>query len=144
MNKPSDKPALVGPESAPAIDLDELLHPEEQSRFRRLCLETSSAELAELAGVVQLHVDQVRDVADHRADVETADRIASVLIKVLTGTKGFAPDERALLRGAVEYFLLTEDADGDLTDVLGFDDDVRVVNSVLDRIEQSEHRITFD
>jgi hypothetical protein len=128
----------------PVIDLDELLHPDEQSRFRRLCLETSSAELSELAGVLQLHIERVRDIADHRTDVEMAERIAVVLNDLLSGSTGFAPEERVLLRGAVEYFLLTDDADGDLTDVLGFDDDARVLNSVLDRIERPELRIMFD
>ena len=129
---------------SPAIDLDDLLHPDEQSRFRRLCMETSSIELAELTGVVQMHIENVRDVADHKTDVETADRITGVLQDLLSSTSGFAPDERALIRGAVEYFLLTDDADGDIDDVLGFDDDVRVLNSVLDRVERSDLRITFD
>ena len=40
-----------------------------------------------------------------------------------------------------EYFLLADDASDDLDDVFGFDDDARVVNSMLDRIGRPQHRI---
>ncbi len=125
-------------------DVDELLHPEERARFRALCLETSSAEFAELAGVVRLHRDRVLDLADHRTDTDTARRIAASLERLLTDGSGFAPDERRLIRGAVEYFLLNEDADGDLEEILGFDDDARIVNSVLEHIGRPDLRVEFE
>lgn len=128
----------------PVIDLDALLHPNEQSKFRKLCLPTSSVELTELAGVVEMHVVRVKEMGDHRTDIETAERIAAALTELLNGTSGFADDERALLRGAVEYFLMTDDADGDLEDVLGFDDDARVLNSVLDRLDRGDLKVVFD
>ncbi len=128
----------------PVIDLDALLHPNEQSKFRRLCLPTTSVELTELAGVVEMHLARVKDVGDHRTDIETAERIAGVLTQLLGGTSGFADDERALLRGAVEYFLMTDDADGDLDDVLGFDDDARVLNSVLERLDRPDLKVVFE
>lgn len=126
------------------IDLDHLLHPDEQVRFRRLCIETGSSDLPELVGVVRMHLDRVIELADHRTDVETAERIASCFEQLLLSTSGFAPDERALIRGAVEYFLLSDDADGDIENVLGFDDDVRVLNSVLKRVERPDLIINFD
>ncbi len=126
------------PGEIPSLDLDELLNPDEQLRFHRLCMPTSSTELAELLGVVRLHLEQVIELADHRTDVETAERIASCFEQLLMGDSGFAPDERMLIRGAVEYFLLSDDADGDLENVVGFDDDVRVLNAVLRQIERPE------
>ena len=127
-----------------SIDLDELLHPEEQLRFRRLCMATSSSDLPELVGVVRLHLDRVIELADHRTDVEMAERIASCFEQLLLSASGFAPDERALIRGAVEYFLLSDDADGDIENVVGFDDDVRVLNSVLKRVERPDLIIDFE
>ena len=128
----------------PAIDLDALLNPDEQQRFRRLCLATTAEELAELPAMVQLHLDQVRELAEDNTDVETAERIAVALQELLSGQPDFNDDERALIRGAAEYFFMNDDADGDLEDVLGFDDDVRVLNSVLDRVNRSDLAITFD
>lgn len=132
------------PTGEPFIDLDALLNPDEQSRFRKLCIPTDSTELAELASVVELHLQHVKELADHRTDVETAERMATVFGQLLSHGADYAADERALLRGAIEYFLMTDDADGDLEDVLGFDDDVRVLNSVLGRIDRADLMITFD
>lgn len=130
---------------APAIDLDDLLHPDEQSKFRRLCLPTTSVELAELNDVVQMHLHHVEENAKPSTDIESAQRIATALQALLdpaTG-EGFTADERALVRGAVEYFLLNDDADDDLTDALGFDDDARVLNSVLRRIERPDYIVNL-
>ncbi len=130
-------------EAAPAIDLDDLLHPEEQRTFRRLCMPTSSVDLAELLDVVRMHLAHVKENATPSTDVESAERIATAFEALLdpSGGEGFADDERSLLRGAAEYFLLDADADDDLTDPLGFDDDARVLNSVLKRIGRAEFSI---
>ncbi len=128
---------------APSIDLDDLLHPEEQRRFRNLCLPTNSFELAETIQTVRLHIEHVRTHADSKTDVDMAERIATAFEALLDAELGFADDERALIRGAVEYFLLDDDADGDMEDPVGFDDDARVLNSVLDRIGQPQFKINF-
>lgn len=125
----------------PIIDLEELLNPDEQRQFRQLCLPTSPDELAQLAGVVELHIEHIREHEGENADVETAEAIAKSLLALLSADGTFDDNERALIRGAVEYFLLADDASGDLEDVLGFDDDARVVNSVVDRINRPEFRV---
>ncbi len=125
------------------LDLEGLLHPEEQESFRRLCLPTSSSELAELAGVVRMHLVHVRDQATARTDLEMAEKVGAAFEAVLTSTDGFAADERALMRGAVEYFLMAEDASGDLDDVMGFDDDARILNSVLERVGRKDLEVPF-
>lgn len=125
----------------PILDLEDLLNPEEQQQFRRLCLPTTVDELIELRTVVELHLQQIRDHAGPAADVETAERIATALSQLLSTEDAYKPDERALIRGAVEYFLLADDASGDLEDALGFDDDARVLNSVLDRVGRSDLRV---
>lgn len=127
----------------PTLDLDALLEPAAHAQFRRLCLPTSSSDLAGLAGVVRMHLAHIRESATDRTDIEMAVRISSAFEDLLTAADGFSDDERALIRGAVEYFLLVDDADGDLDDFLGFDDDARILNSVLDRLGQSEQKITF-
>lgn len=49
--------------------------------------------------------------------------------------------ERELIRGAVEYFVLDRDERRDLTDAIGFDDDARVLNAVLDSLHRADLRI---
>jgi hypothetical protein len=118
----------------PTIDLADLLHPDEQRRFRALCLTTSPEELAELSAVVELHVEQVRSNAGPVTDIDTAVLIGDSLCRLLASGIDFDDEARAQIRGAIEYFVLTDDADRDLDDVVGFDDDARVLNTVLDRI----------
>lgn len=125
----------------PKLDLDTLLHPEEQQQFRQLCLETSSEELAQLSDVVELHLSQLAASGSSTVDTETAERIGAALTDLLGSGEPFDAEERALIRGAVEYFVLAEDASADLDDALGFDDDARVLNSVLDRIGRPQYRV---
>ena len=128
----------------PVIDLEELLNPDEQRRFRRLCLETSPDELVQLSSVVKLHLDQIRHQHGPNTDIETAEAISSSLIALLSSDSTFDAGQRALIRGAVEYFLLADDASGDLDDVLGFDDDARVLNSVLEQINKTQFRVALN
>ncbi len=125
-----------------SVDLEDLFNPDEQRRFRRLCLETDYEEFAELSEGVELHLEQIREQASATTDVDTAEMIAKALSEVLCSGLTFTADERALLRGAVEYFVLADDADSDLDDPLGFDDDARVLNSVLDRIQLPEFKVS--
>jgi uncharacterized membrane protein YkvA (DUF1232 family) len=123
------------------IDLHDLLHPDEQRRFRRLCLATSADELYQLINVIELHLQQINMAAVATTDVETAEMIADSLTRLIRSDNAFDDDARAQIRGAVEYFLLADDAVGDLEDVVGFDDDARVVNTVLERIGHPEFAI---
>jgi len=117
-----------------ALDLEDLLNPDEQRRFRRLCIATTVDELDELASVIELHVEQVAANAGPATDVDTARLIGRSLCDLLGSDLTFDDEQRAQIRGAIEYFVMTDDASSDLDDVLGFDDDARVVNAMLGRI----------
>ena len=130
-------------ESGSPIDIEQILEPEAFAAFERLCMPTSSTELADLAGVVRLHRQHIAEVATNQTDLEMADRIAAVFEQLLASSDGYTDEERTLIRGAAEYFLLADDADGDIDDPLGFDDDARVLNSVLHRIEKEGLTIDF-
>ena len=129
------------PGDEPILDLEYLLNPEEQDQFRRLCLPTTAEELAAMPEVVELHLSQLEAEAGPNADLETAQAIGRTLISLLGAGLPLDDPQRALVRGAVEYFLMVDDASGDLDDVLGFDDDARVLNSVLDRIGQPQLKV---
>jgi hypothetical protein len=125
----------------PELDLEDLLNPAEQRRFRRLCIETSADELADLASVIDLHVEQVEANAGPATDIDTARLIGRSLCRLLGSGLDFADGERAQIRGAIEYFVMTEDASSDMDDVVGFDDDARVVNAMLGRIGHPEFAV---
>lgn len=125
----------------PTLDIQDLLHPDEQRRFRRLCIDTSPEELSQLTTVIEMHLGHIRRNAGPATDTETAEMIGESLTKLIGSQIEFDDDARSQIRGAVEYFLLTDDAAGDLEDVLGFDDDARVVNTVLERIGHTEFTV---
>ena len=128
----------------PVLDLEALLHPEEQARFRRLCLPTPAEELAALASDVEVHLEQIQAQAGPRTDLDTASAIARSLVALLGDTAALSDADRSLVRGAAEYFILADDASGDLDDVLGFDDDARILNSVLERIDRTDLLVALD
>lgn len=125
----------------PDLDIHDLLRPDEQRRFRRLCLPTAAVELEQLVAIVELHVEHIRHDAGQLTDLETAEQIGRSLTALLSSGTEFDATERSLIRGAVEYFLMADDTAGDLEDAVGFDDDARIVNSVLQRIGQPDYLI---
>ncbi|MDH4276630.1 MAG: hypothetical protein OEZ14_13820 [Acidimicrobiia bacterium] len=135
------QPGLDGADTELDFDIEDLLHPDEQRRFRRLCIDTSAEELEQLTEVVGIHLDHVRTNAGPSTDVETAVLVAEAATKLLAFSRDFDRRDRALVRGAIEYFILNDDASDDLEDVLGFDDDARVFNSVLHRIGRAELKV---
>ena len=65
-------------------------------------------------------------------DTSTANQLAQVSLKLLdTVTEETPPGDQLLIQAAVRYFVLEEDAEGDLESVTGFDDDVEIMNAVL-------------
>ncbi len=123
------------------LDIETLLNPEEQLQFRRLCIETPRSEFGPLSETITMHLEQVKDRAVPATDVETAELVAASLRALLAAPDDFGAEERALIRGAVEYFLLDDDAAGDIENVLGFDDDARILNTVLDQIGRSDLKV---
>ena len=70
-------------------------------------------------------------------DVHLAQSIADDCHRLID-TLGAAPTEehRRVVQAAVLYFVMDEDAEGDTTSLIGFDDDRLVVDVVLDEIRR--------
>jgi hypothetical protein len=130
---------------APRTDrlLEGILHPGEVDRFVSAARPTTAEELPGLRLRVLAHAARVAEVGRRqpRVDVETAQRIATVLSHLCDEPDQLADDQRALLRGAVEYFVLDDDEVDDTDDVVGFDDDARVVNAVTAAFGRRDLRI---
>lgn len=123
--------------------LQEILHPEEMNRFIAGCVPTSVEELRGLRERSDGYLQWAKGQAAQSAavDLDTAERIAGVLAALLDEPDRYDDEARALLAGATTYFVDADDGSNDLTDVLGFDDDARVLNAVLDAIDRRDLRI---
>ena len=69
---------------------------------------------------------------------ELAGPIARSLIDLLDEAAERSFVERRVLAGAVEYFLRTDDTEGDYTSNHGFEDDARVVIAVSDALGRND------
>jgi len=67
---------------------------------------------------------------DEFVDIELARLVAQCLHQLIGQVDSGDPDEQALVAGAVEYFVLTGDADDDVASPIGLEDDARVANAV--------------
>ncbi|MGI9607199.1 MAG: hypothetical protein ACR2P0_13770 [Acidimicrobiales bacterium] len=126
---------MITPSHRPDLVVEGLLHPGEVDRFTAFCVETSREDLKGLRLRVIAYLASLVRLADGdpHIDVELARRIGSTLAHVLDDPVDLDETDRALLRGGVEYFLLTDDDEGDMA-ANGFDDDRRVVNRVLEAL----------
>ena len=75
-------------------------------------------------------------------DDTLADALADVSLQLLqTIGPNTTEETRRVIQGAVRYFVLEDDIDGDLDSVLGFDDDAEVMNAALDHLGRSEWHV---
>jgi hypothetical protein len=92
-------------------------------------LESAEQEIAS-------HIERLEElsVTEEFLDVDTARVVADRCLRLLRGLGPTAPEEhRRLAHAAAQYFVLHEDAEGDFTSIVGFDDDKTVVAAV-DRV----------
>jgi hypothetical protein len=117
---------------------------DELAKLRELTRPTSIGDLRQLQADIETHLD-VLDGQRHRnefIDVELARDVAKALVALTADADRLTDGQRALLRGAIDYFLLTDDADDDLTSPIGLEDDARVVNHVCDQLGRTD--VTVD
>lgn len=69
---------------------------------------------------------------DADVDPTLANALIDASLKLLGTLNANSPEPtRRLIQAAVRYFVIEDDADGDLDSILGLDDDAEVVNAVL-------------
>ena len=117
-----------------ALSLDDVLHdmPEEyRERFQELA-RTRTDLPSDLTTQLRAYLTTVRHVAQMVAliDLEEAERLASAALALVDSLQSqTSPLAETVVRAAVLYFILEED-DEEITGVLGFDDDIQVMNAV--------------
>lgn len=103
----------------------------ERVRFLNLCEARSVEMLAEDRDRVEGHLSLVRaaQTINVMLDINLAEKIAESLMGLLDDRASLGFEERRLLAGAVEYFVLSTDTDNDLDSAVGLVDDARVTNA---------------
>ncbi len=119
------------------------LEPQIDRIFASLCTVLPTEEIPRLREQVRLHVVQVRQALAQNEflDIETVERMAKVLTDLLDRYETYSEAHQALIVGAACYFAKADDAEPDTVSLLGFDDDVAVLNHVLDAVGSGESKI---
>lgn len=88
------------------------------------------------------HIEELASEAlDNDAlDLGMAARIADALLSLIAASPDFTEQQRAAVRGAVDYFVLNRDEQPDL-DADGFNDDARIVNETCDAVGLPELKV---
>jgi len=119
------------------------LDPRLERHFAPLCIELDNLAAMELRQEIINHVEDFHKALKYNEflDIDTAIRIAKVLINLLDNYDSYPKSHQKLIVGAARYFVSPHDADPDTTSLLGLDDDAAVLNYVLDTIGKPELKI---
>jgi uncharacterized membrane protein YkvA (DUF1232 family) len=99
--------------------------------------------MTEIRHQVLAHCDMIRVELRRNEflDIDLAQRLADAILLLLNDYATYSEEHQLLIAGAARYFIHAEDADPDVTSILGFDDDVAVLNYVLALIGRQELRL---
>lgn len=123
--------------------LDSSLPPDLERIFAPLCADLDAGQVQDLATQVRAYPGEIRQALAYNEflDIESAEKIAAVLGELLSDYPALSPEGRQLVTGAGRYFIRGQDAHADLGSLLGFDDDVSVLNYVLTQIGWPERSV---
>lgn len=109
---------------------------EERLGFLDLCEGRAARDLLDDRDRVRSHVRVIETAVENGAILEDvrAERVATALIALLDDAAAYSFVQRRVLAGAVEYFIQTDDVDGDFASSHGLADDARVVAAVCEAL----------
>lgn len=112
------------------------------ARLGDLAAETSQDELIELRSRVlgHLSVVELAFADDQAVDFHRAKKVADTLNQLIDWSLAFDAEQRRLVRGAIEYFVLVDDEQEDVS-VDGFHDDAEVLNAVCEAVGLPELKL---
>ncbi len=117
------------------------LLPEEFNKVFKMHAEDINQETVSfLSEELDLYLAKIRTSAEKNENInlQVVQRMVDVCKHLLTSFSSFDEDERAIITGAVRYFLDENDASDDLSEVFGFDDDLAVLNAVTITLKKPE------
>jgi hypothetical protein len=121
------------------VDLQKIITGDEFAILRELLKPARLDDLHRLRGRVAVHLDSLEEqsFSYEFLDLELARTLADGLTALIDHASGYDEEERSLVRAAVEYFVLSTDAENDVTSPIGLEDDVRVFNAVCRALGQA-------
>jgi hypothetical protein len=101
---------------------------------------TSVADLQRLRGRISTHVDLLEEAAfDHdELQLELGRQVATCLLTLLDDPSALDAEHRSLVRATIEYFILTDDSDNDVSSPIGMEDDARMVNDLCQELGRTD------
>jgi hypothetical protein len=132
--KESMQPAGIVGETELRRSLEARLKPDECDTLLDLCVETNAEELLALRSRVDSHLEYLLASDLEAQDDEAAREVALHLQALLERASQLDAGQRALARGAIEYFVLSGDERRRDTNPEGLTDDARVAKTVREVI----------
>ena len=122
-----------------------LLEPDINKKFTALCEEAESKLVRKLMKDVDAHVARGHQIlrVNEFLDISTLEKIANTLKVLLEDIQKYPAEKQKLIIGAAHYFIKDDDVYADFESLLGFDDDIAVLNYVLMKIDREDLRIQF-
>ncbi|HRB04084.1 MAG TPA: hypothetical protein PLP26_12005 [Ilumatobacteraceae bacterium] len=107
--------------------------------------DASADDLMALGDSIDAHVAKVTEAAETRdfVDVGLARTIGAVLHTLVSESEQYTARERALLAGAVKYFVEHNDENNDLGSPTGLEDDALVLNAVCVYLGRNDLRVAI-
>jgi len=115
------------------------LTPNIKMRFDSLCRSPSNINTSMLIEQIHAHIQQIHLALESNEflDINAAQQGADLLIDLVNHLDDYSAEKQGFIIGAARYFILDEDNEPDTKSLLGFDDDIKVLNFVLRKLGKS-------
>ncbi len=120
--------------------------PQDSAEFFERLLSEPTLDAGDLWMMVRSHLVALREaeaaeeMMDSRLGKELAEASEQLLHRFADETN---EDARLLIQAAVRYFVLNEDAEGDMDSLVGFDDDAEVFNVVVEELGHGDLAVSI-
>lgn len=111
--------------------------------FKLIFEENRSDNSKLLSSKVSDHLTSAKDSLESNefVDIKAAESLLKVSHYLIEKLNGLSNEHRQLAVAAIYYFIESDDEEHDFNSLLGFDDDISVMNKVLDYIGHPHKKI---
>ena len=104
--------------------------------FEKLCSSFPPDSIPDLRKGVDATLDRLTRMKDDYLgpNLDTAQEIAKRMCYLIENYQNYPADKHPLIVGALRYFIIEQDSLPDQRPIIGFDDDIRVLNYVLEQL----------
>lgn len=112
-------------------------------QLRRLADEVLECSILELQQRSREHVEQagLAQARNSYVNASFAKAIADLVDAIVRDWDTWHPDAQYWLRGAIQYFVFSDDGEPDFASVIGFEDDAEVLNACLRLVNRHDWQL---